>query len=221
MQKYTASLIIKHLRGLYEKDRVNSYTLDAPFGFIVDINVPDYHGKLVSFERGSILFGSAGTFHPYGPGVCDGATLAPDKPRGVVEGTLAHDPAYLELDNIAKAWKDKKYDPGPFFRRDLVTRLTTPKDHPTWTKADVRQFLDTIFANAMRQFGAKKTVQRTYYGGVRMFGGIYRAVAGSARVLPLLFAVILFVFTLAGCSGCLIPPDIIHFPDSPEYTKQK
>jgi hypothetical protein len=214
MNTATAAAIARKLRKLYEADRKNEYTLERDYDFLIDVNTPEYDGKLMRFARGSLIMGTSVRMKKYGPGVCDGASLAPDSPKGVKPAAAIHDPSYCELDAIAEAWKDKPYKPGPNFRRDWITRLTTPKNHPCWTRADVRQLMDTIFGNALKQFGALRSVEMLYFSAVRAGGGIFHAARKLAR-LSLILA-LAAAAAASGCSGGCASPDIATFPDMPD-----
>ena len=140
------------LRRLYEADKSNVYVNPRDLRFTVRARLPPYDGLYFRFEPFGDCDQTLGVLKAYGRAdsggavVCDGASLAPDWPTGVLPGTALHDPGYLEMDAIAEAWKNEPYAPGPGFRRDWITRLTAG-DSPTWTPADVRQLMDAIFGD--------------------------------------------------------------------------
>ena len=216
MQIQATQLVILALRKLYEADRANVYVNPRDLAFVVKARLPRYDGVYFSFTPVGDLDESVAVLKAYGPTdasgrvVCDGATFAPDWPAGVRPGAGIHDPGYLEMDAIAEAWKDKPYAPGPAFARDWITRLSAGAS-PTWTPADVRQLMDAIFGDTLRQAKARRWIVRLYYTGVRLVGRLAHRHGRRAAAAVLALA----LTAASGCGGCMSPPDIIDFPDGP------
>lgn len=207
------------LRKMIAADKANQYRNNADVTFTLSLVTPAYQDDLWIFDpvpdqgiTGVILRAYGGPDEEGGMVVCDGATSAPDTPKGVLPASGLHDPGYRSIQAIADAWANEPYAPGANWKRDWVTRLTTPRRHPTWTYADVRQLFDAIFGDAIRDGGGHWLVTRTYYSAVRVFGGIWRAV--KTRV-PLIITAITLSALLAGCQGCMSPPDIADFDNFP------
>ncbi len=220
----TTSTILALMRAAYRADRKNIYINPADIVFTIDVVTPVYDGSLVAFTpitRTSIRDGylsvstsatrvtirAHGARDDSGRVINDGASLAPDSFKGVKEGAAVHDPSYTELNAIAAAWAQEPYDPGPHFSRDWVSRLTSANS-PTWTRADVRQLLDSIFGDMMRKSGSMGLITSGYYSSVRYLGGVFSRVG---RFLPIALACCMLLL-----SGCLDPPDIIrHIEQAP------
>jgi hypothetical protein len=187
-----AAIGIRAARAAYQRDRDNRYSLLEPWPLPAILrDLPPYCGPLVRFEpvgpgrtRLTVL--------PYDGDICDGASLAPDWPAGVVPAALLHDPLYGEIPAIARAWG--------------------------WTEDQVRQLADEIFGDVLRRWRVERKTTRlgrwaaasrfglaaTYYSAVRHAGGLFRA---HAKRLPLLAVVA--CLSLSGCGGCLLPPPIL------------
>ena len=126
---------------------------------------------------------------------CDGNTLVPEDVLGIptVIGSLFHDPAYLEIEAIARAFG--------------------------WSVAKTRKWADTIYGNILLQLARRqrRRVERVVgaawahvsYAGVRVLGGIGH---WAYRVFG---AVVLAVFLGGGCSGCM--SEIVDSFDDPVY----
>lgn len=205
---------LRALKALYRMDRNNVYFNPRDVPFSLNLITPPYDGlywRLEPDRVAGITHGTLKAYEPYAPDgnvVNDGATLAPDWPRGVMQGVTLHDPGYLESDAIARAWQDEPYEPGGDYGRDWIARLTAGGS-ATWTMADVRQLMDAIMGDTMRRSRARRIVYRGFYSVVRLAGGIFRGKVGK---LPLSLAALLW---LSGCSGCMSPPRIIDFPEGP------
>lgn len=217
MQIQASQLVILALRKLYEADRANVYVNPRNLAFTIKARLPRYEGTYFRFEPLGDCDQTLGVLKAYGRAdsggavVCDGASLAPDWPTGVLPGTALHDPGYLEMDAIAEAWKNEPYAPGPGFGRDWITRLTAG-DSPTWTPADVRQLMDAIFGDTLRKAKARRYIVRLYYSAVRLLGPLGHRRRGTAGAL----LAMALGLSMSGCAGgCMSPPDIIEFPDGP------
>lgn len=179
------------VKGAVRRDRANAYGLDAPWilprlgGDLKDLGLmpPDY------FDEGWHIADGVITELPFAvdPRECDGCTLAPDWwPRSwggvrAYVGAIFHDRWYRFMESMARAWG--------------------------WTVARVRRLGDIIFGNILRSL--KRTLHgweafkaeiacRTYYRGVRAFGGVAHVAYKRFAAAPL----------VAGCialSGCSIP----------------
>lgn len=111
---------------------------------------------------------------------CNGATLSPEQCLiPVTVGALIHDVAYDLIEIFAKEWG--------------------------WTEAEVRRLFDEIFGNVLMSLAcqiknpvkrwAAVLVARTYYTGVRWFGGVAHS---AFKVLSLVM--------LCFLCGCKVPP---------------
>lgn len=182
-----ASLIFKTALKAYKTDRRNRYSLLEPWELpLIDRLLPYYWGRFIRIEPQGTTGKTRITVMPYHGDVCDGASLAPDKPKGVIPAALFHDPWYMEIPEIAEAWD--------------------------WPQAKVRRLGDEIFSTIMQRAEGSKLVVRIYYNAIWHFGGLYRA----AKKVFVVVAFCAVFASLAGCGGCLSPPDISD-PDSP-YT---
>ena len=193
--------VYKLLRKLRAMDESNVYILPEPVSFTITVRTPSWRGRLFTFEpRGDV---TRVTLNAYGPGVCDGASWAPDGVPGAVSASAIHDPGYGEMDDIAANWKDEPFNPG-LWNRDWITRRTA-KGSDTWTPADVRQLFDDTFADAMAR-GGGGFLTSIYHRAVRLFGGFYHALA---------------LIAVAGIiSGCGSLPGIVIFDEGlPEPVK--
>lgn len=216
MQKNQLLKIAEACKAAYLKDRANVYRLESDIAFFIKLRTPEYDGVFWTFapaaspdEPLTLVTLKAYAGHTAdGIVICDGASLAPDSPTGVLEGAALHDPGYLELYRIADAWKEELFVPGKNFRRDFIARLSA-RASTTWTQADVRLLFDTIFENAMRLSGASSFIRRLYYSAVRACGGVFHRFFGAS--LCLLLALTVFGAAGTGCSGCaaqdIVEPD--------------
>lgn len=127
--------------------------------------------------------------------MCDGNTLVPEEVLGIptVIGSLFHDPAYAEIEAIARAFG--------------------------WSVAKTRKWADTIYGNILLQLARREQSRKARvlgtawahvsYAGVRMFGGFTR---WAYRVFGV---AVLAVLLGGGCSGCM--SDIVDSFDDPVY----
>ncbi|MCK9468144.1 MAG: hypothetical protein M0Q49_01895 [Porticoccaceae bacterium] len=173
----TAIVIGAAIRAI-RRDQSNSYELLENWTLpLVDRLLPAYDGPLIRVEPLPATRQSRITVKAYGEGVCDGATLAPDSPRGVVAGSLLHDPWYLEAEAIAAVWG--------------------------WTVTEVLRLGDDLFSGIMLRARTHRWVRRSYYNAVWHLGGLYRR---AKSILPLI-CIALAMLLQASCSGCQNPPD--------------
>jgi hypothetical protein len=184
-----ASAIFSLARKAYRKDRANRYALLKPWTLPPLMRaLPRYDGVHVLFEPLGDGRRTAVTIKPFAgeDNVCDGANYFPDSPRGVVAAAIAHDPLYAEIPAIASTWQ--------------------------WPEGKVRELADEILSTVMVRERSNKLIARVVFNGVWYLGGAYR---WAKSILPAA-VLALAVSTLAGCSGCLSPPDLSD-PDAP-YT---
>lgn len=174
---------LKLAKHAIEKDAANRYSLLVDWTFVIFRKLPEFENELFKIEPFAEGDASWLTVKAYTStaerNICDGATFAPDTPHGVIEGTLFHDPWYLCMEAIAKAWG--------------------------WKRGDVRKLGDDIFAGLIIANGGSKKTARLYYNGVRYGGGgilnrIWHAVKRLLAALAISLAV-------GGCNGCLAPPE--------------
>lgn len=215
--------VLKLIRSMVRADRSNAYRNKSDVTFTLKLITPEFVGDFWIFapdmQRGVtevILRSYGGPDEEGGKVVCDGATGASNKPKGVLPATGFHDPGYLSINEITEAWKEQPFEPGPNYKRDMVTRLSVKKEYPTWTEADVRQMFDQIFGDAIRDGGGSSLVVRGYFSGVRWLGGMWRALK---RVFAGWIVCALVVLLLSGCNGCMSPPDIADFDNFPDMER--
>lgn len=144
----------------------------------------DIHGKMVKVLA----------YHSDKDPVCDGNTLVPEEVLGIPTeiGSLFHDPAYDELEQIAAAFG--------------------------WSVAKTRQWADTIYGNILLQLARceKNPAKRlggiawahVSYAGVRVLGGI-------AHWAYRVFGAVVLATMIGGCSGCM--SEIVDGFDMPVY----
>ena len=209
-----SALALKALKAFWAADRANVYVNPRDVFFTVHARLPRYVGTWLRFTP--VADGTVGKLNAFGERdengrvICDGATAAPDWPRGVRPATGLHDPGYLEMERIAEAWKNEPFEPG--YKRDWIARIGA-RGSKTWTKSDVRQLMDMMFGGTIKAAGGRPRVKRLYYTGVRIAGGIAHRIGQRGAVLVLSAATL----GMAGCSGgCMSPPDdFIEWPDGP------
>jgi hypothetical protein len=214
-----SALALKALKAFWAADRANVYINPRDIYFTVNARLPRYVGSYLRFTP--VWGGTAGKLNAFGRRdengrvICDGATAAPDWPRGVRPATGLHDPGYLEMERIAEAWKNEPFDPG--YKRDWIAKIGA-RGSKTWTKSDVRQLLDMMFGGTIKAGGGRPRVQRLYYTGVRLVGDIAHLIGKRGAVLALCGATL----CMGGCSGgCMSPPDdFIEWPDGPPELEQ-
>lgn len=173
-----AAMIWQAARKAYRKDRANRYALREPWTLpVLDLDLPAYDGPYIQVQP--LGFGQSQiTVKPFDGDICDGATLAPDSPRGVIPAALFHDPWYLEIAAIAAAWG--------------------------WTEKAVRNLGDDILSTVILRAGGEPLIARIYYNWVWYLGGAFRSVSRLLHALCIALA----LASLGGCSGgCLAPPD--------------
>ena len=221
----TAKLIVQAAKAVHKLDAANVYVNPKDVRFLLFVRTPAFEDMFFRFEPNGecqrAIKGqefrtvpvTAVTLKQYGEKtedgtvICDGATDAPDWPKGVVTGTGIHDPGYLSIPAIAEAWKNEPFEPGPDYKRDWITNLTS-RYSTTWTEADVQQLIDSMFGDTMRDAGAAGYVYKTYYSGVRLLGGAFRRFWSSAKI----GLIVISLLAIAGCTSCWWdPPDIIDF----------
>lgn len=213
------AIAVKALKAFWAADRANVYVNPTPVYFTVHARLPRYVGEFLRFTP--VSGGTAGCLNAYGRRddqgrvICDGATAAPDWPRGVRPATGLHDPGYLEMERIAEAWKYEPFEPG--YSRDWIAKLGA-RGKKTWTKSDVRQLMDMMFGGTIKAAGGRPRVKRFYYTAVRIAGGIAHRIGQRGAVLVLSAATL----GMAGCSGgCMSPPDdFIEWPEGPPAMEQ-
>ena len=180
------------VKGAVRRDRANAYGLDAPWvlprlgGDLkkLELMPPDY------FDEGWHIADGVITELPFAVdrAKCDGCTLAPDWwPRTwgglrAYVGAIFHDRWYKAMERMAAAWG--------------------------WAVWRVRKLGDIIFGNILRSLkrtlhgweGLKAEIAcRTYYRGVRAFGGVAHVAYRRFAAAPLVGA---------GCialAGCAVP----------------
>ena len=206
-----SALALKTLKALYKSDRANVYVNPSPVHFTITAMLPPYTGRFLRFtpagSRTAVTLREFGRRDEKGRVICDGATLAPDWPKGVKPAAGLHDPGYLEIESIAEAWKNEVFSPG--YKRDWIARLTA-RNSLTWTVADVRQLMDMIFGATFQAGGGRRRVGDLYYTGVRLAGALAHRIGRRGAVI----AFALCSLSVAGCSGgCMSPPDdFVDFP---------
>ena len=214
-----SALAIKTLKALYKADRANVYVNPGPVHFTIHARLPPYIGTYLQFTPmghfTSATLREFGRRDKSGRVICDGATAAPDWPRGVKPATGLHDPGYLEMERIAEAWKNEPFEPG--YQRDWIARMTA-RNSLFWTVADVRQLMDMLFGATIQAGGGRRRVRDLYYTGVRLAGALAHRVGKRGAVLLLAAATL----GIAGCSGgCMSPPDdFIEWPEGPPELEQ-
>lgn len=179
---------IRFIGGLIAKDQSNRYSL-----------LTDWHLPKTKCE----FWGGAGTydselFHiePVGVeprvrvtikayhstkehNVCDGASMSPDSPKGVLDAAIMHDPAYYQGEDGLRE----------FERIALFCGVKAKV---------VRKWFDNLFGTIVEAAGGKPWVARTYYRGIRTGYPIYN----FFRPVIKLFCVFVFCVALSGCGGC-------------------
>jgi hypothetical protein len=118
--------------------------------------------------------------------ICDGATLSPDTPPGILPAALFHDPWYATL-------------PG-----DAARQYEILADEIGVPRRTVRRFGDRIFYSIATAAGCPRIVAWLYYAGIRV---------GYPIVRPFIVA-FLAAFLSVGCAGCLGPDGRFLDPDT-------
>jgi hypothetical protein len=160
----------------YRTDRANRYGLREPWTLpLLNLDLKAYDGRYIRIvpDNGKTRV----TVLPYDGDVCDGASFAPDSPKGAIPGALFHDPWYAEAKNIAKAWG--------------------------WSEDAVLRIGDRILSTIMLRAGGNHVIARVYFNAVWYLGSAFRRVR---KVLPIII-VVASALCLAGCTSCLSPPD--------------
>lgn len=121
--------------------------------------------------------------------ICDGATLSPDTPPGILPAALFHDPWYCRLPKDSA----KQYE-------ILADALGVPRK-------TLRKFGDALFYSIAVAGGCPRWLAWTYHAGIRI---------GYPIVKPFLAAV-LAAFLAVGCAGCVSPGDDGTFVDPGDY----
>ena len=183
------------------RDLRNRYELleDWLFSFRAFCPAP-YHGR--HLELTPTPDGTSTLVRVIAPGDCNGATLVPDCPPGAIEAALIHDPFYVELRDIAKAWG--------------------------WSVRRTRRWGDRLFGAVhdyyARRAGRGRVWPAVYWRGVRVFGGgahnVFRAVEWARKWFLVLAGA--GILAASGSGGCAAPHgDEVDIPNDPRWEKTR
>ena len=189
---------VEWVRGQIKRDRENRYSLlrdwtlpatvcsfwpDAVTGW----QTPLF--RISKLDRGVVSVTIKAYQSTAEENICDGATLSPDTPPGILPAALFHDPWYCRLPKDSA----KQYE-------ILADALGVPRK-------TLRKFGDNLFYSIATAGGCPRWLAWLYHAGIR---------AGYPLVKPFLAAV-LSAFLAVGCSGCVAPGDDGTFLDPGDY----
>ncbi len=183
------------------RDLRNRYELEHDWLFTFRVPCPaPYHGR--HLELIPSPDGSSTLVRVIAPGDCNGATFVPDSPPGAIEAAILHDPFYVELREIAKAWG--------------------------WSVHRTRRWGDRLFGAVhdyyARRAGRGRVWPAVYWRGVRVFGRPAHEIGRLARWIRRLFLLAAGVGLLcaSGSGGCARPHgDEVDVPNDPEWVKTR
>lgn len=174
----TAVPILKHsveqLKKAIEKDLAARYSLNEDWKIPVWLRFPETEFEYFEFrdrrnEDGNII-GSYIIEKKYKStkenNVCDGATLSPNKIKGIEPAAVYHDPWHLNKSNFVKAWKGKKIQVYNSSGNIVATIEPTEKN--------IIKIGDDIFENIIRAEDGSPRIARLYYNGVRYGYPLFR-----------------------------------------------
>ena len=125
--------------------------------------------------------------------VCDGATMAPDSPEGVLPAAIFHDP-----------WYYRENDDAPR-QYELVARACGV------SARKAKKFGDVLFYAIGTAAGGSRLLLHCYYWGIRVGTPLY-------HLLRPFFALAVAALLLSGgCSGCISQGDDGTFLDPGRY----
>ena len=198
--KIAASVLksaVEWVRGQIRRDRDNRYSLlrDWTLPATVCSFWPDELSgwqsplfRISRLSKGAVSITVRAYTSTKEDNVCDGATLSPDTPPGILPAALFHDPWYYAFPDEPKQFELIADEIG-------VPRKT------------LRKFGDNLFYAIARAGGCPWLVARLYHAGIRV---------GYPIVKPFLAAVIA-AFLAVGCSGCVSPGDDGTFINPGDY----
>ena len=178
---------VEWVRGQIRRDRANRYSLlrDWTLPATVCSFWPDelsgWQSPLFRISRlshGAVSITVRAYQSSAEDNVCDGATLSPDTPPGILPAALFHDPWYYSFPGEPKQFEL------------LADEIGVPRK-------TLRKFGDNLFYSIATAGGCPWLVARLYHAGIRL---------GYPIVKPFIVA-FLAAFLAAGCAGCLVGPD--------------
>lgn len=185
----------KKIVSAIKKDLNNRYSLTEDWLLPpVKFDLPEYDDEFISIAplgNGTSLIMvyayQSDAQHNY----CDGASMFPDKVKGVLPASLFHDMWYLRMEAIAKAWG--------------------------WKVSKVRKLGDQILASIMIEENANTVVVNFCYYCSRLFGGIFHSIMKIKWLKKILTCVIFVAILCVSFSGCIHSvfvdePDIPYVP---------
>lgn len=202
--------LIRFVGGLIAKDQNNRYSLISEWhlpktkcDFWGD--APAYDSELFHIES---VVEKPGFVRPVVKpyistkehNVCDGATMSPDSPKGVLDAAIMHDPAYYEGEDGLREYE----------------RIAK---HCGVDPEVVRKWFDELFATIVVAAGGKPWVAKTYYRGIRTGYPLYN----FFRPLIKLLCLVLACAWVAGCQNFnyLFDPDEPYAPPVVEKVQVK
>lgn len=185
----------KKIVSAIKKDFNNRYSLTEDWLLPpVKVDLPEYDDDFISIAplgNGTSLIMvyayQSDAQHDY----CDGASLFPDKVRGVLPAALFHDMWYLRMEAIAKAWG--------------------------WKVSKVRKLGDQILASIMIEENANTVVVNFCYYCSRWFGGLFHSLMKIKWLKKLLTCIVIWMalcFIFTGCVHSIFvdEPDMPYVP---------
>lgn len=184
---------VEWVRGQIARDRENRYSLlrdwtlpavrcsfwpDAVTGW----QTPLF--KISKLNKGAISVTVKAYHSDAEHNVCDGATLSPDTPPGILPAALFHDPWYCTLPGASA----KQYE-------ILADVLRVPRK-------TLRKFGDDLFYAIAVAGCCPRWLAWLYHLGIRVGYPLVRPF-----LVALFYAGIVAVGLSAGCAGCMIGPD--------------
>ena len=198
--KIAASVLkpaVEWVRGQIRRDRENRYSLlrDWTLPATVCSFWPDALSgwqsplfRISRLSKGAISITVRAYTSTDEDNVCDGATLSPDTPPGILPAALFHDPWYYAFPGEPKQFEL------------LADEIGVPR------KA-LRKFGDALFYSIAVAGGCPRWLAWLYHAGIRV---------GYPIVKPFL-AALLAAFLAVGCSGCVSPGDDGTFINPGDY----
>ena len=125
--------------------------------------------------------------------VCDGATMSPDTPAGVLPAAIFHDPWYF---------RESDEEPRQY---ELVARACGV------SARKAKRFGDVLFYAIGTAAGGSRALLRCYYLGIRIGTPLYHLLK------PFLAVAVAAGLLAGGCTGCIGPGDDGTFIDPGLY----